>query len=277
MTAKSQQADLKSACFFSHKSVELKLHCDKESNRTHMKQLVITVSIATLIVVSGCTFPGEPGLRIAISSSPGSSLLYVAQDAGLFDLYGAKVHLVELNSACESAIALTDNHVDAVVIPFSEYNALAESGIMAGIVMTVASPLSVDSTTQTATEGSLWTSHEAELLIAGRSELMTKKQEWQRILLAFEHARLLMVGERSRQTAVVAKRERRMVEKVQFDLDRWNLFGIAHQDSLFSKSGPCASFSAQWHGKHLLHAAVASQFDRFSSANETAAARDKVR
>lgn len=242
-----------------------------------MKQLVITVSIATLIVLSGCSFPGEPGLRIAISSSPGSSILYVAHDAGLFDLYGTKVHLVELNSACECAIALTDHHVDAVVIPFSEYDELKESGIMAGIVMAVASPRAFDSTSQTTTDGLLWTSTEPELLIAGRSDLMAKKQEWQRILLAFEHARLLLVGERSRQTAVVARRERRSVEMLLLDLDRWNLFGIAHQDSLFGNDGPCASFSAQWHGKHLLHAAVASQFDRFTSANETAAARDKVR
>ncbi len=71
-----------------------------------MKQLVITLSIAVAVLTIGCAIPSRADLRIAISSSPGSSLLYIAQEARLFERYNVHIHIVELNSPGECALAM---------------------------------------------------------------------------------------------------------------------------------------------------------------------------
>ncbi|MBL0060157.1 MAG: hypothetical protein IPP40_01315 [bacterium] len=195
----------------------------------------------------------------------------------MFERYDVRVHIVELNSPCECALAMSDHQVDAVVIPYDDYIAMEKSGSQSGIVMAVAAPSAADSTLSYYSTNSSWSSKSVEVLVGNRSELMQRRQEWQRTLLAYEHARLLMSGEQNLQGKVVAIRERRSVESFINDFKRWSVFGISQQDSLFLPNGLCAKFNPQWHGKHLLQAAVATDFDRFTSRNESAAARDKVR
>ncbi len=242
-----------------------------------MKQLVITFSIASAFLLCGCAVPSKPDLRIAISGSPGSSLLYIAQEAQLFERYDVHVQLVELNYPCECATAISDRHVDAAVIPYDEFTALEESGSTAGIVMAVAAPCIVDTTLSGEAVETSWKSSSVEVLVGDRAELMQRRQEWQRLLLAYEHARLLMAGEKHLQSQVVAARERRSAESVTSDIERWNIFSIAQQDSLFRLDGRCAEINPKWHGKHLLQAAVSTEFNRFKSRNESAATRDKLR
>ena len=242
-----------------------------------MKQLVIILSIAAAALAIGCAIPSRPDLRIAISSSPGSSLLYIAQEARLFERYNVGVHIVELNSPCECALAMHDHQVDAAVIPYDEYVILERSGSQAGIVMAIAVQGVVDSSSSNKTMKSSWSSSSVEVLAGNRSELAQRRQEWQRILLAYEHARLLMSGEQTLQSQVVAARERRSSESYLVDFKRWNVFDLSQQDSLFRPNGLCNGFNPQWHGKHLIQAATATDFDRFARRNESVATRDKVR
>lgn len=223
-----------------------------------MKQRILKY-IALTLMLTGCAMPGKPTLRIAISSSPGSSVLYVAQESGLFRQYDVDVELVELNSGCECMQALAESSVEAAVVPYSEFASLPNSG--SGILLLLAESQPGDPFPPHNHIRNDWHTSQTELLIGNRSELMTRREDWQRILLAYEHARMLLTGEPEVQARVIAEREQRSSNEVLHDLTQWVYFGLTHQDSLLSDLGPFAALNAHWQGRHFLTSAAASKLE----------------
>lgn len=242
-----------------------------------MKTIVITTCIATLAFISGCAVPRNPALRIAISPSPGSAIFYIAQKAGLFTKYNVAVQIVELNTGCECCLAICDGNVDAVVMPFKELEVLEKSGATASIVMVVANPLTKGEESADDLVSQNWEHDDFEILVGNRTDLMRRRQEWQRVLLAFEHARLLLAGEPEVQLAVVAKREHRSNDSVIKDMKKWKIFGVASQDSLFGSEGLYSRLSAKWHGRQFLTSAAVSKLNGVVVQDEATYLGHKVR
>ena len=232
-----------------------------------MKQLIISLAIAISTVVPGCSIPGKPVLRIAIMRSAGSSVLYVAQEAKLFEKYEVNVQLVEVSSGCESGLALMDGHVDAAVMPGSDLAVIEHSGAEPGIILLVSA--SFDSLSCIRHKGidSHWSVGPSEVLAGDRTALMQRREDWERVLLAYEHARLLLAGEPNIEAARIAAREKRLPETVIADLERWEIFSVTNQDSLLSSDGPYAYLNAHWQGRSFLTLSVAKSSNPVSDQN----------
>ncbi|MCB1059651.1 MAG: hypothetical protein KDB65_05435 [Calditrichaeota bacterium] len=210
--------------------------------------------IVLALILSGCTMSGKSVLRIAISNSPGSSIMYVAQEKKLFRQYEVDIELVELNTGCECMQALSESNVDAAIIPFSEYSSLPNTGM--GVLLLVAVSNNEEQTHLHSHLKNDWQTGHADILVGDRSELMTRRLDWQRVLLAYEHARMLLQGEPDEHSRITAEREHRSIEAVSNDLMHWKVFGITQQDSLLGVGGPFASMNAQWQGRQFLTAAA---------------------
>ncbi len=224
-----------------------------------MKQQVILFAIAICTLSSGCSVPDKPALRIAVSTTPGSAVLYLAQEAGLFRQYGVNVQIVELSSGCECSMALADGQVDAVAIPYGELLAMREGSASMGILMLLAASNKQMPEYDHVDHNLEWFQGDIEVLTGRRSDLMLRRRDWQQVLLAYEHARLLLTGEREKHAAIIAQRESRSPEEFISDLQRWSLFGVADQDSLLGDNGPFSAMKAHWQGRKFLTAAATSK------------------
>lgn len=218
--------------------------------------IAIHIAIALAIALSGCDMPERQALRIAISPSPGSSIFYCAQEAELFQRYDVAVQLIELNSADECRLAFLEGNVDAAVLPQSEYEVLEANGALAGLVMLISAPVSYSVLSADSSQESGWQAREVEMLIGDRPGLMHRRHEWQKVLQAYEHSRMLMKGEMNAQALVISGFERRSAVEVASDLKNWEFYGIVHQDSLLSSNGPFCALNAKWQGRLYLTSGV---------------------
>jgi hypothetical protein len=240
-----------------------------------MKYTYIRIIIAFALLLTGCSVPSRPTLRIAISNSPGSAVLYVAQEAGLYAKYEVDVELVELNSGCECMQALTETNVDAAVVPYAEYVSIPNMGT--GILLLIAESAPKERYLVHNHVRNDWQTSQTEMLVGERSELMTRRVDWQHFLLAYEHARMLMNGEPEIQAKRIAERENRASDEVQHDMSRWSFWGLGHQDSLLSYKGPYAALHAHWQGRQFLTAAAASELDKAATRSTNSGQVEKAK
>lgn len=204
-------------------------------------------------------------------------MLYCAQEADLFNRYDVRVQIIELNSSEECRMAFVDGYVDAVVLDYDEYLKVESSGALAGIFMLMAAPRDSSHSSKVLEERTFWKNHGIELLIGDRPGLMQRRQEWQRVLQAYEHARMLITGEMAAQAGVISGFERRDSSSVHKELIRWELFGIMHQDSLLDNAGPYSALNAKWQGRQFLTSAATSQFVRLRNDAVSVPSGDKAR
>lgn len=243
-----------------------------------MKQHVLSFAIASLIVTMGCDMPGRPALRIGISSSPGSSIVYLAEEAGLFDMYKVDVEIVELSCAHECRAAFIKRQLDAVVMPFQELELATHVNTSeAGLIMLLAAP-KTNNTVELSHDGvCAWPQNDVEILAGNRGDLMQRRQEWQRVLLAYEHARLLLSSGQSTHIALVAEREHRDATVIANELALWQVFGIMQQDSLLSKDGPYGALQARWQGQVHFSTSVSTKAAKLLHEKQANQPGDKVR
>ncbi len=243
-----------------------------------MKQHILSFSIASLIFMMGCGMPGRPALRIGISSSPGSSIVYLAEEAGLFDMYKVDVEIVELSCGHECRSAFVNHQLDAVVMPYHELETATHiNSSEAGLLMLLAAPKPNASTLISQACNCEWPQGDVEILAGNRGDLMQRRQEWQRVLLAYEHARLVMSSGQLGNIKSVAEREHRSADEVLSELTNWQVFGIMQQDSLLSKDGPYGALQARWQGQVHFSASVSNKAAQLLHEKQTKQPGDKVR
>ncbi|MBK8130200.1 MAG: hypothetical protein IPK53_15275 [bacterium] len=197
-------------------------------------------------------------MRIAIAHSPGSSVLYLAQELGMFEKYGVDVELAELNTCCESWECFDEGNCDAAVVSFAEFMSRHSPTDGSGVLMLLAVPDTSNSAARDSCPKAANCSGE-EILIGNRSKLMLRRDEWQRVLLAYEHARLLAVSDMSSCVEIVAEREHSAPQDVINNIAAWSLFSIMAQDSLLSRDGPYSHMNAHWQGRLFLTSAVSTR------------------
>lgn len=243
-----------------------------------MKQHVLSFAIASVILATGCDMPGRPALRIGISSSPGSAIVYLAKEAGLFEMYKVDVEIVELTCGHECRTAFVNRQLDAVVMPYSELEqAMHANTSEAGLLMLLAAPKEKTLFQELQSCDHSWRQGDVEILAGSRGDLMQRRQEWQRVLLAYEHARLLLSSGQPNHIALVADREHWEPDAVSAELEHWQVFGIMQQDSLLSKEGPYGELQARWQGQVHFSASVSSKAAKLLHEKQANQPGDKVR
>lgn len=190
--------------------------------------------------------------------------MYLAAEERLFERYSVDVEMVELNDGHECWMAFAGGRLDAVVLPYTELSLENQlNANEAGVLMLLAAArpnpvsLALDSTQRQ------WPSDDLDVLVVSRGDLMNRRVEWQHVLHAYEHARLLLTASDSLHLQSVSDYEHRSVETIAAEIKNWNLFGVQQQDSLLSANGPFKNLKARWQG----------QFDVSTPAYERAAQR----
>ena len=224
-----------------------------------MKHIVTAFSMTLLVVLAGCDVPGRPELRIGVLNSPGSAVIHVAAEERLFQRYSVDVVIVELNDGHECWMALANGNLDAAVLPYNELRLENQSNTNdAGILMLLAAACPHPELPDGLVEQSLWHRDELDVLVGSRGDLMRRRVEWQRILLAYEHARLLLTATQPKQVQLVSEYEHRSVLSIIGDVETWQLFGVQQQDSLLSVNGPYKDMKARWQGQFDFSASIAA-------------------
>lgn len=242
-----------------------------------MKHLVTAIAIALLAAGTGCDVPGRPALRIGISQSPGSAVMYLAQEHHLFEHYLVDVELVELNDGHECWTAFAHDRLDAVVMPYSElaFENQANSN-EAGVLMLLASSGRFRDTVATNFAGR-WKDGELDVLVGSRGDLMQRRVEWQRVLHAYEHARLLLTSGNVDLVKFVAEYEHRPAHEIIAEVKEWQFFGVQQQDSLLSVSGPYKDLKARWQGQFDFSTMPAQKADQLLEGKQVNVPGEKVR
>lgn len=223
-----------------------------------MHKLVITTSMILASLVVGCAPIGEPPLRIAISKTAGSAVFYSAQEHGLFTHYGVEVELVELNSRGESWESFEDGDTDAALMTFEGFVHGSNPVNEAGILVLIASRC------DTIPASGIRDCHnhaEAEILVGSRSAMMARRDDWQRVLMAFEHSRLIVSADTLGCAVVNISREHCDTTAFLQKMRTWKLHGVMAQDSLLRRSGPFGEMEAYWHGRAFMSQSTTSQID----------------
>lgn len=241
-----------------------------------MKYIAAAFAMASIALISSCDMPEPPAIRIGISQSPGSSVLYLAETTGLFKTYKVDVKLVELTCSHELRAAFASNKLDAVTLPHDQFELAAkESGLEAGVLLLVAAPGDLAVSEHFEHCDSTCRDMEVEVLVGRRGDIMLRRKDWQKVLLAYEHARLLMASGHNKYLSLLAEREHKDISRVSEELSHWQVFGSMQQDSLLGKKGPFAGLQARWQGQVHFSSLVASEAQRLLGERPHAVTGDK--
>ena len=100
---------------------------------------------------------------------------------------------------------------------------------------------------------------EIDVLAGKRGDVMQRRADWQKLLMAYEHARLMLCSGLERHMMKVAECEYKSLDILRSELQEWTIFGCMQQDSLIGERGPYSHVDASWQGQVRLSDLVASQ------------------
>ncbi|MCB9357019.1 MAG: hypothetical protein H6506_03260 [Calditrichaeota bacterium] len=233
-----------------------------------MKRLLISLAIAFVLLIPGCDIPGSGTIRIGISTTPGSAVLYLAEASGLFQKYHVDAKIVELQDRYELNDAFVRGDLDAVCISHDQFQAFESlPSLEAGVFMLIGVKNRNSSFGETGDFNGSCLSHEEDVLVGRRGEVMKRRSEWRRLLLAYEHARLLYIGRHSLELKLLVDWKQQSIESMLAEFDQWTVFGALQQDSLLGEGGPYVEHIGRWQGNLNVSSSLAADAEKLMERN----------